>query len=59
MIVDALKRSGGSISAASRELGITGRMVRYKIKQFEIDYRGLFSRRAQSARAKLHGSEAA
>ena len=49
MIVDALKRTGGSINLASKELGITGRMVRYKIKQLEIDYKGLFSRRALKA----------
>jgi Nif-specific regulatory protein len=45
MIVDALKRSGGNICAASRELGITERMVRYKIKLLGIDYKALFSRR--------------
>ena len=48
MIVDALKRSGGNISAASRELGITERMVRYKIKLLGIDYKSLFSRRRSS-----------
>lgn len=38
MIVDALKRSRGNMSAAARELGITSRMVRYKIKNLKIDY---------------------
>jgi Nif-specific regulatory protein len=38
MIVDALKSSQGSINAAARHLGITARMVRYKIKKLRIDY---------------------
>ncbi|MFP4379482.1 MAG: sigma 54-interacting transcriptional regulator [Candidatus Sumerlaeia bacterium] len=37
MIVDALKRSRGNVSAAARELGITARMVRYKLKKYGID----------------------
>jgi Nif-specific regulatory protein len=39
MIVDALKSCGGSINAAARRLGITARMVRYKIKKLRIDHR--------------------
>ena len=54
MIVDALKRNGGSIAVASKELGITGRMVRYKIKQLEINYRALFNSRA--ARHEAEGA---
>jgi Nif-specific regulatory protein len=46
MIIDALKRSRGNISAAARELGITARMVRYKIKKLDIDYQQFFGRRA-------------
>jgi Nif-specific regulatory protein len=38
MIVDALKSCHGSINAAARRLGITARMVRYKIKKLRIDY---------------------
>jgi Nif-specific regulatory protein len=45
MIVDALKRSGGNVAAASRELGITARMVRYKIKNLKIDYPRLFKKK--------------
>jgi Nif-specific regulatory protein len=37
MLVDALKRSGGNVSAAGRELGVGERMIRYKIKKFGID----------------------
>jgi len=37
MIVDALKRNEGNVSAAARELEITPRMVRYKIKQLGIN----------------------
>jgi len=44
MIVDALKRSRGNMSAAARELGITSRMVRYKIKNLKIDYNKIFKR---------------
>jgi Nif-specific regulatory protein len=41
VIMDALKRSNGNINAASRELGITSRMVRYKIQNLKIDYKKL------------------
>ncbi len=37
MITDALKRTKGNVAAAARELGITARMVRYKIQKFRID----------------------
>jgi len=36
MIVDALKRSNGNVSAAARDLEITPRMIRYKIKNLNI-----------------------
>ena len=45
LIVDSLKRNKGTISAAARELGITERMVRYKIKNLDIDYDTLFRKR--------------
>jgi Nif-specific regulatory protein len=45
MIVDALKCSAGNVSAAARQLGITPRMVRYKIKRLGIDYQHLFDQR--------------
>ncbi len=35
-IVDALKRYHGNVTAASRELGITARMVRYKIQNLNL-----------------------
>jgi len=37
IIVDALKRTSGNMAAAARELGTTARILRYKIKQQEID----------------------
>ncbi len=37
MIIDALKRTNGNVAAAARDLEITARMVRYKIKQMGID----------------------
>jgi len=39
IIVDALKRSNGNISAAARDLGTTARILGYKIKKLGIDYR--------------------
>ncbi len=43
-IIDALKRSEGNVAAAARDLGLTARMVRYKIQKLGIDYRKFFSR---------------
>ena len=37
MLVDALKRAAGNVSAAGRELGVGERMVRYKIQKLDID----------------------
>ena len=37
MLVDALKRAGGNVSAAGRELGVGERIVRYKIRKFGIE----------------------
>ena len=39
IIVDALKRSSGNVSAAARDLGTTSRILGYRAKQLEIDYR--------------------
>jgi len=39
IIVDALKRTGGNVSAAARELETTQRILGYRIKQLQIDYR--------------------
>lgn len=46
LVIDALKRNDGNVTAASRELGITSRMVRYKIEKLGIDYERLFKRRS-------------
>jgi Nif-specific regulatory protein len=45
MIMDALKRSSGNVAAAARELGITARMVRYKIEKLGIDYQRFFKKK--------------
>ena len=37
MILDALKATGGNVNSAARQLGITPRMVRYKIKKLGLD----------------------
>jgi len=39
MIADALKSCQGSVAAAAKQLGITPRMVRYKMKKLRIDPR--------------------
>jgi len=39
IIVDALKRTEGNMAAAARDLGTTGRILRYKVKHLDIDYR--------------------
>ena len=44
MIIDSLKRNSGRISEAAKELGITSRMVRYKIEKLGIDYVRLFKK---------------
>lgn len=48
LIIDALKRHRGGITAASRELGITSRMVRYKIQNLNIDYDRFFKKKKRS-----------
>ena len=48
LIIDALKRHRGNINAASRDLGITSRMVRYKIENLEIDYDKFFKKKKRS-----------
>ncbi len=37
LIIDSLKRNNGNVSAVARELGITGRMVRYKLEKMKIN----------------------
>jgi Nif-specific regulatory protein len=45
IIIDSLKRNGGSVLKAAKELGITSRMIRYKIKNLNIDYHRFFTRK--------------
>jgi Nif-specific regulatory protein len=42
MIMDALKATRGNVATAAQRLGITARMVRYKIKKLKIDYQQFF-----------------
>ncbi|MCY2990505.1 MAG: sigma 54-interacting transcriptional regulator [Planctomycetota bacterium] len=44
LIMDALKSNHGHLTAAAQQLGITPRMVRYKIKNLGIDYRRFFKK---------------
>jgi Nif-specific regulatory protein len=44
LIIDALKRAGGNMAGAARELGTTPRIVRYKVQNLGIDP-GTYSRR--------------
>lgn len=47
LIMEALKRHNGNVTAASRELGITSRMVRYKIEKLGVEYDRYFKRKAK------------
>ena len=38
ILVDALKRTAGSMAAAARDLGTTPRILRYRVKHLGIDY---------------------
>jgi Nif-specific regulatory protein len=42
MIMDALKHTHGNVECAAKELGITSRMVRYKINKLNINYKLFF-----------------
>ena len=44
LMMDALKATGGNISEAARQLGITPRMARYKIGKLGIDYQRFFKK---------------
>jgi Nif-specific regulatory protein len=43
LIVDALKRNDGNASASARELAVTPRILRYKIKNLELDLSSVFA----------------
>ncbi len=44
MMVNALKAAEGNISKAARQLGLTPRMARYKLRKLGIDYRQFVKR---------------
>jgi len=44
VMMDALKATGGNISEAARQLGITPRMARYKIRKLGIEYQRFFKK---------------
>ena len=50
LITDALKRADGNINAAARDLGISARMVRYKVRNLHIDDQGLFKKTDRTRR---------
>jgi DNA-binding NtrC family response regulator len=37
IIVDALKRTGGNMTAAAREMKTTPRVLRYRLRQLDVD----------------------
>ncbi len=39
LIVDALKRCNGNLAATARDLSSTARIIRYKVKELQIDYK--------------------
>lgn len=39
IIIDALKRTNGNMSAAAKELGTTARILRYKVRHIGIDWK--------------------
>ncbi|HEX3020329.1 MAG TPA: sigma 54-interacting transcriptional regulator [Chitinispirillaceae bacterium] len=43
MIIDTLKANHGCVAEAAKRLGITSRMVRYKIERLNIDYKKYFA----------------
>jgi len=45
IIVDALKRTNGNLTSAARDLGSTPRIITYKVKELNIDYRRYRRRR--------------
>ena len=45
LIIDALKRCNGNLAAASRDLKVTARIIRYKVKELGIDYKRYHKRR--------------
>ena len=47
VLLETLKQKRGNVCAVAREIGITPRMVRYKLKNLQIDPR-LFSKRSTS-----------
>jgi Nif-specific regulatory protein len=52
LLTDSLKRNKGNSNAAARDLGITPRMVRYKIKTLDIDCQRLFGAAASQPKGK-------
>ena len=52
MIIDSLKRHNGSVPQAAKELGITARMIRYKISNLNIDYQRFFVKKNNSTQTR-------
>lgn len=45
LIIDALKRCNGNLAAAARDLKVTARIIRYKVKELGIDHKRYNKRR--------------
>lgn len=39
LITDALRKTNGNCSRAAKALGTTERIINYKVKKYEIDYK--------------------
>ncbi len=50
VLLDALKKRNGNVCAVAREIGITPRMVRYKLKNLSIDPRQFANRNTAARR---------
>lgn len=50
IIVDALKRTSGNMAASARDLGTTPRILRYKVKQLNIDNKRFYRTRQAHVR---------
>jgi len=47
LLTDALRRANGNCARAARDLGITRRVLFYKIKKHGIDFRQFRKKKAQ------------
>jgi Nif-specific regulatory protein len=48
LIIDAIKRCGGNLTATARDLKTTARIIRYKVKELDINYKRYCKRKVNS-----------